>query len=102
MTQPDAARVVLDGILGIRTIATLRETLRAALAEHPSVSIDCAAAESIDLSFIQLLLAARRSARQAGRPFVLSAPADGALRATLEQGGFLPAVDADPFWSGEP
>ena len=99
-TNPEPARVKLDGALTVRTVANARTSLLAALADHPAVLVDCGAAESVDLTFIQLLLAARLSARQAGKPFSLAAPATGALRAALEQGGFLPPSGADPFWSG--
>jgi anti-anti-sigma regulatory factor len=99
-TNPEPARVKLDGVLTVRTIANTRASLLAALADHPAVLVDCAAAESVDLTFIQLLLAARLSTRQGGKPFSLAAPATGALRAALEQGGFLPPSGADPFWSG--
>ena len=75
-TNPEPARVQLDGALTVRTIASARAKLLAALADHPAVLVDCGAAESVDLTLIQLLLAARLSARQAGKPFSLAAPAD--------------------------
>jgi anti-anti-sigma regulatory factor len=99
-TNPEPARVKLDGALTVRTIANARASLLAALADHPGVLVDCGAVESVDLTFIQLLLATRLSAHQAGKPFSLAAPATGALRAALEQGGFLPSSGADPFWAG--
>jgi len=100
-TRNDTGRVVLNGVLTVRTIATAKETLLRALTQQPAVQVDCTAVESADLSLVQLLLSARLSARQAGKPFVLCAPAEGALRAALEQGGFLPPGSADPFWAGE-
>jgi len=99
-TNPEPARVQLDGALTVRTIASVRAKLLAALVDHPAVLVDCGAVESVDLTLIQLLLAARLSARKGGKPFSLAAPANGALRAALEQGGFLPPTGADPFWSG--
>ena len=96
----DTARVLLDGVLTVRTIATAKEKLLRALAEQPAVQVDCTAAESADLSLIQLLLAARLSPHEAGKPFALAAPAGGVLRQALEQGGFLPPIGADPFWTG--
>jgi anti-anti-sigma regulatory factor len=94
--------VVLDGVVTVRTIAAFRSTLLNALTEHRSVRVDCSAAESVDLSLIQLLLSARLSAHRQGKRLKLAAPADGVLRATLEQGGFMPPSGADPFWSGGP
>ena len=74
----------------------------AALAAHQLVLVDCDAAESVDVSFIQLLLSARLSAHRQGKGLQLAAPAAGALRNALEQGGFLPASGAEPFWSAQP
>ena len=99
-TKPDAIRLALDGSLTVRGIAAVRETVLEALAKHAAVEVDCSAADAIDLSLIQLLLAARRSAQAAGKSLSLATPADGKLRRALEQGGFLPADGADPFWSG--
>ena len=99
-TQSDARRLPLDGALTVRTIGTTRDAVLDALAKHAAIEIDCTCADTIDLSLIQLLLAARRSAQAAGKRLTLVAPADGALRHALEQGGFLPAEGADPFWSG--
>jgi ABC-type transporter Mla MlaB component len=95
---PDTARVTFSGSLSVRTIAQAHATLRQALAKHASVRVDCANAETVDLSFIQLLLSAHRGGREAGRSLMLDAPPTGALRAALEQGGFLPDSGADPFW----
>ena len=99
-TEPTPLRLSFDGPLTVRTIADRRATLLDALAGHASVHVDCTAADSVDLSFIQLLLAARCSARTAGRHFALATPPAGALRRALEQGGFLPQAGADPIWAG--
>ncbi len=101
----DPERVVLDGVLSIRTVQAIRIKLLQALTEHPALTIDCDAAETVDLGFIQLLLAARLSAARLNKPFTLAAPASGALRATLLQGGLLPSEDGpetatDGFWTG--
>ena len=63
--EPDPVRVLLDGTLTVRTVATVRTTLLQALAEHQAVEVDCTAAETIDLSLIQTLfsLTERASAR---------------------------------------
>jgi anti-anti-sigma regulatory factor len=94
---------VLDGALNIRDVETLRRRLLDAVAENASPRVDCTGADTVDLSFIQLLLAARHSAHRLGKQLSLAAPAGGALRAALEQGGFVPPGEAcgDPFWSGE-
>ena len=96
--EPDPAPLVLDGVLTIRTIEPVRASLLEALERSASVQVDCTAAEAVDVCFIQLLLAARRSALKAGKRLLLTAPAAGPLLATLEQGGFL---GTDPLWSGD-
>jgi ABC-type transporter Mla MlaB component len=96
-------RVVLEGAVTLRTIDSTHAALREALAKHAKIEIDCATATEIDLSAIQLLLAARKSAEAAGKSLALSAPADGALRDALSRGGFLPnspdsTATTDSFW----
>jgi anti-anti-sigma regulatory factor len=98
----DVGRVILEGALTIRTAeATYAKLLEAA--SLPAVEIDCSGATEVDVSLIQLIVAARASARQGGRGLTLAQPADGALREALQRGGFL-AAGADPatadqaFW----
>jgi anti-anti-sigma regulatory factor len=105
--QPKPARVVLDGGLTIRSIDAVRTRLAAALSEHAAIEVDCSAAIEVDLCLIQLLVAARHSAEQAGRQLILAQPADGALRTALVQGGFLPAEGSTEeagaaFWLSSP
>lgn len=99
--EPEAASVLLNGALTVRNIVNIRDILLAALTDHQVVRVDCRAADAVDLSCVQLLLAARRSASQAGKQLVLAAQADGLLRAALEQGGFLGTAGGDPFWAGD-
>jgi ABC-type transporter Mla MlaB component len=101
--QSTAACLALDGAQTVRTIDATYRNLTAALAEHATVSVDCSAATEVDVSLIQLLLAARASAARAGKTVALAAPASGVLAAALIQGGFLAedASEAGPdatFW----
>jgi anti-anti-sigma regulatory factor len=98
MTQDAAAggHVALAGALTIRTIETVHATLREAIAQHGSVSIDCTAATEVDLSFIQLLVAARTSARRSDNSVVLAACPDGALLDALAQAGFRVSREDQP------
>ena len=64
--QTDPTRLAFNGVLGIRTIEAMHATVKQTLADHAAIQLDCSAAESVDLSFIQLLLAAKLSARNAG------------------------------------
>ncbi len=99
----EVERFVLDGSLTLRTIETTRAQLLEMMQRHASLEIDCSAATEIDLSFIQLLLAARASAQSAGKTLALAQPAAGTLRDALERGGFLGAVPGqatadEAFW----
>jgi ABC-type transporter Mla MlaB component len=110
MTQDTeaGARLVLEGALTMRTVdavrATMREAIERAVANQesaapgsraPAIVIDCAAAEEIDLTFIQLLIAARLSARGRNRTVILASAPDGALLDTLTRGGFQPVRESD-------
>jgi ABC-type transporter Mla MlaB component len=88
-SQATTALLALDGAQTVRTIDAAHRDLVAALAEHATVTVDCSAVTEVDLSLIQLLLAARASARLAGKTLGLTAPANAALRAALVQGGLL-------------
>lgn len=90
----------------MRTVETVRATLRAALDPPPDaagIAIDCSAATEIDLTFVQLLIATRLSALREGKAVSLTAEPNGALLDTLIRGGFRVARDAGPeavagFW----
>lgn len=96
-------RLVLDGALTMRGIEALCTTLREMVAQHSDVSVDCTAAVEVDLSFIQLLVAARSSAWQADKTVTLSARPDGALLNALTRAGFRVTHeertgDTEAFW----
>jgi ABC-type transporter Mla MlaB component len=88
----------LEGALTMRTVETVRATLREAIAplaavqegnvSVASLAIDCSAATEIDLTFVQLLVAIRVSAQRLGGTVSLASAPDGALLDTLTRGGF--------------
>jgi hypothetical protein len=126
-------QLVLDGALTMRTIEAIRATFRAAIeppagiapaqispsgiapsgtapcGTAPSgiapsgIAIDCSAATEIDLTFIQLLVAARISARIAGLSINFVPCPDGVLLDTLTRGGFrvVPENGAGFWFTGE-
>jgi anti-anti-sigma regulatory factor len=94
--------IQLYGALDVRSIDAARDRILVALREHEVVVADCAQVTAADLSAVQLLLAAHRSAAAWGRTFALAAPAEGALREALVRGGFLPEGADGPgnrFWN---
>ena len=89
-------RLPLAGRVTVREIEDTYGRLSDALARHEAVVIDCAEVAEIDLSLIQLLLAAHRSA---GPRLSLAAPLPRPLREALRRGGFLAeGPSPDPFW----
>jgi ABC-type transporter Mla MlaB component len=97
----EVGRLLLDGACTLRTVDDTYARLSEMSARHAVLEIDCSGVDEVDLSFIQLLLAARSSARRSGRTVRLAQSASGALRDALERGGFLAdgAGQADrTFW----
>jgi ABC-type transporter Mla MlaB component len=80
--------LVLTGALTLQSMETVHARLMG-LADREHLAIDCSDGTEVDVSLVQLILAARNSARQAGRTVTLTQPAAGALLDTLERGGFL-------------
>jgi anti-anti-sigma regulatory factor len=97
--SPSAAVVRLAGDLGVRTCEATHAALLNAIVAHDAVVVDCTDAEETDASFVQLLLAARKTAAGRGCRFSLSAMAGDRLLGVLVRGGFLDPRDPDPFWS---
>ena len=78
---------------------TYRE-LRDALREEQPVLLDIDALTEIDLTFVQLIEAARCKASETGRDLMLRYPATGALLEVLRRGGFLDDETSEraKFW----
>jgi anti-anti-sigma regulatory factor len=73
----------------IKTVAELRDRLITAIAQESEIVISGEAAKSVDVSVLQLLASAHRSAAAAGKPISLLAPAGGAIHQGLQKAGFL-------------
>jgi len=86
------------GELTIKTIAGAHERLVEAFGASSAVRAQVAENAVIDLTFVQLIESARRTARETGAAFALATPAAGQLRETLERGGFLASADDQEFW----
>lgn len=96
MTDHAATHVLaLAGSRAIRQSVQTHADLLAALCEHPDVAVDCSGVTDADLSFVQIMIAAGRSAAASGHAFGLLHEPQGAVRAALERGGFA-CADAPP------
>lgn len=96
--QQSDRTVVFSGDATIRQAERIHGELLAALAPGMRIAVDCAGVAEVDLSFVQQILAARRSAERAGGLLAIAPPASGPLLDVLARGGFL--ADDGPFWTG--
>ena len=86
--------VVLRDSLTTATSEETHRTLASALNAADAIVIDCTEASEVDVSFLQILYAARRSAESAGKRIALSAPPSGPLDEALRRCGFPAAGSA--------
>ena len=103
MADMDGVTVTFQGAMTIAVADEARRRLLAAMGAGDRVDIDCSGVDEADTAFVQLLLAARLGGEAAGKSIRLVQPAGGALRATLERGGFVGAVASaeQRFWNAE-
>ena len=93
----------LRGSLGIRNVADFAASLREAIDAHPAISLSAEALTDIDISALQALVAAHKSAARAGK--TLSLPPAGALKEALHATGLAgsgkgPVTPEGQLWSG--
>jgi ABC-type transporter Mla MlaB component len=89
-------KLLLHGAMTLREADAVRSRLLEAMSMHDTVEIDCSAVTGADVSFIQCLIAARRTAAASGKRLSLAAPAQGALLDALVRGGFLFSSPNEP------
>ena len=82
--------VSLAGSLTTPRAQATHATIVAALSDHDCVAIDCAGASEMDVSFVQLLVAAHRYALRRGKTVALASPPSGLVAETLLRCGFAP------------
>lgn len=81
--------VPLEGALGLRDAIALGDRFKDALANNAAVEVDAGKLQEVDISIVQLLIAAHKRALAVGRSFGLASAPDGALRQALERCGVL-------------
>ena len=86
--------------LTIRSSKSLHSELLDRLQNNQSTAIAFPEEYSVDLSFIQVIEAARLFADKSGNTLRLSRPADGALLDVLHRGGLMASMSAHDkqFW----
>jgi anti-anti-sigma regulatory factor len=98
----DASQTILSftGSLTIQTIAEAQQMLLGHWALHDTILLDLAEVIDADLTFVQLIEAARATAAQDGKTLGLCGPPPEAVQAVLRRGGFVggPAEPGTAFW----
>ena len=90
MSGQDSFRIALGDNLDISVCEGLQSQLQEGLRAADRVVLDLAGATSVDISFLQILVAAQRTAERAGRSLALAEPPAGALATALARCGFSP------------
>lgn len=90
-------KLALHGDLTIRSIAKAHKKIAAAFVGTSDLCIDFSGAKETDLTLIQLIHSARRSAQLHGKSICLAQPLPEALISELTRGGFLDTDDN--FWT---
>jgi hypothetical protein len=90
-SQDIALRVPLEGKLGLRDVTQVHQLLSDALSAFKAVEIDLRGLTEVDISIVQLVVAARRSAELFGQSLSLVTKSGCAFEATLVKAGFLGA-----------
>lgn len=105
VNDTEAFCVAFTGPATIVGATEARARLLDALESGRDIAVDCSGVTEADLSFVQVLLAARRSAQSRRRHLTMVAPASGALLDTLLRAGLVGAVPHglgtdETFWKG--
>ncbi|WP_430440307.1 STAS domain-containing protein [Shinella sp.] len=99
-TLPGDASLTLPTTLTIKTITSVQELISDFLNNNPAAILDIDEAAQVDLSFVQLVTAARKQAEAKAGRVLLARPASGDLYDVLKRGGFLDEMtpEAAHFW----
>ncbi|MGR9170903.1 STAS domain-containing protein [Rhizobium sp. KDH_Rht_773_N] len=92
--------ISLPEALSIRNASEVYTKIINQFRDSNNVTLSLPENAEADLSFLQLIEAARRQAKATGKTFTLSAPASGSLLRVLERAGFTEAFDQEDkkFW----
>lgn len=92
--------ISLPEILNIRNASEVYSKIISRFRDSNNITLSLPENAEADLSFLQLIEAARRQAKAAGKTFTLSAPVGGSLLKVLERAGFMEAFDQEDkkFW----
>jgi hypothetical protein len=94
------ARLALPANLTVRAITSAREDMLKFIDANTVATLAVADDAQVDISFIQMVEAARIYAGTAGKSLMLAEPAGGTLLDVLRRSGFLDDMSAEDakFW----
>lgn len=100
IASKNGARLCLPENLTVRAILPVREDVLKFIDAHEAATIEFSDEVQVDISFIQMVEAARVYAGTAGKIIALAQPASGVLLETLRRSGFLEGMSDDDakFW----
>jgi anti-anti-sigma regulatory factor len=78
-TTQDQFVIRYEGVLTLAAAPKIREEIMAAIDANKTVVADVSQATDADLTFIQILIAAKRTASARGKTFLISAPENGVV-----------------------
>ncbi len=92
--------VVASNSVTVRSAAEFKHDLLAAFESSGDVMLDLDALSEVDLSFVQMVCAAREQCARDGRTLALLAPAPAPVTALLDRAGFLTELTQQDiqFW----
>lgn len=100
MEETEGSAIKLSGDLTIRNITEVYQVMAHAISQGDAILLNIDDSSDVDISFVQMIEAARLSSARNGGDLTLSSPATGQLADTLERGGFLGRTGdaATSFW----
>lgn len=84
-------RMLMTGALTLDQIGQIRDTLRKALADVKTLIVDVEGASDIDLTFLQLMCSAHRSATAANKSVSLSGKNNPAMQKAMADNSYIRA-----------
>jgi phospholipid transport system transporter-binding protein len=87
-TDPSSNVLSFEGSLRAAQSEGVHRAILEALRDHASVVIDCSGADDVDVSFLQILIGAARTASAGRNDIRLASPPSGPLAETMRRCGF--------------
>jgi hypothetical protein len=91
---------VIPAKVNIRNIKDMHSDLLMYVKNNKDIEIDLNSCEDVDLSLIQLVEAARKSAEAEAKSISLTKPANDIIQSVLKRAGFFDALSSNDakFW----